>query len=74
MNVITDRRKTQVKRWVETAQVPELPLVAPRLPPGIINDAWPVFGRVYPRTLRWPLNGSRAIVWATWHLCRIVTR
>ena len=67
------RAQLRLKRWLTTVEFPALRLqqLAPVLPPGEINDAWPVLDRSYPLTLRGPLNGARAICWATWHL-RIV--
>ena len=64
----------RLKRWLTTVEVPTLrpPQLAPVLPPGVINDAWPVFGRDYPLTIRGPLNGARAICWAAWYLRVIV--
>jgi hypothetical protein len=70
-----DRRQLALKRWVQTVDLPtwpQPPQLAPRLPDGIINQAWPVFDRSFPRTIRWTMNTNRAICWATWHLIQPV--
>jgi len=62
--------QVRLKRWLTTVELSTLriPQLAPVLPPGVINDAWPVLARDYPLTIRGPLNGARAFCWATWHL------
>ncbi len=60
-----ERRKLALKRWLTTVTLPVLPQFAPALPDSVVGRNWPVFGRAYPRSIRWPLNGSRLLVWLT---------
>ncbi len=60
-----EQHKLALKRWLTTATLPVLPQFAPALPDSVVGRNWPVFGRAYPRSIRWPLNGSRLLVWLT---------
>ncbi len=60
-----ERQKLRLKRWLATVTLPVLPQFAPPLPDSVAGRNWPVFGRAYPRSIRWPLNGSRLLVWLT---------
>lgn len=60
-----ERHKLALKRWLTTVTLPVLPQFAPALPDSVVGRNWPVFGRAYPRSIRWPLNGSRLLVWVT---------
>lgn len=66
----------KVQRWAAATSLftlPQLPVFAPQLPVPIGNR-WHPFAKNVPRTVRWPANFARSMVWLGWCFAGPFTR